>query len=87
MMLTTTGGDAPTTTASIHELRPGLDLTAARRWRAFALPVAAYFTTIIDFTIVNVAIPTIRSLHSHDTVALLRLPSPANSNGPCGSAA
>jgi EmrB/QacA subfamily drug resistance transporter len=33
--------------------RPG------QRWRAFALLVAAYFITIVDFTIVNVALPTI----------------------------
>ena len=30
-----------------------------RRWRAFALLVVAYFMTIVDFTIVNVALPTI----------------------------
>jgi EmrB/QacA subfamily drug resistance transporter len=30
-----------------------------RRWTAFALLVAAYFITIVDFTIVNVALPTI----------------------------
>jgi EmrB/QacA subfamily drug resistance transporter len=34
------------------------------RWRAFALLVVAYFITIVDFTIVNVALPTIgRRLH------------------------
>ncbi len=39
--------------------------TPARRWRAFALLVVAYFITIVDFTIVNVALPTIgRKLHS-----------------------
>ncbi len=32
---------------------------AARRWRAFALLVVAYFMTIVDLTIVNVALPTI----------------------------
>ncbi len=38
--------------------RPG------QRWRAFALLVVAYFITIVDFTIVNVALPTIgRKLH------------------------
>ncbi len=30
-----------------------------RRWRAFALLVVTYFITIVDFTIVNVALPTI----------------------------
>jgi MFS family permease len=30
-----------------------------RRWRAFALVVVAYFMTIVDLTIVNVALPTI----------------------------
>ncbi len=38
------------------------------RWRAFALLVVAYFITIVDFTIVNVALPTIgRSLHFHES--------------------
>jgi EmrB/QacA subfamily drug resistance transporter len=32
---------------------------ASQRWTAFALLVAAYFITIVDFTIVNVALPTI----------------------------
>src|ERR1043165_4779945 len=32
---------------------------ADKRWRAFILLVAAYFITIVDFTIVNVALPTI----------------------------
>jgi EmrB/QacA subfamily drug resistance transporter len=32
---------------------------ASRRWKAFALLVVAYFITIVDFTIVNVALPTI----------------------------
>jgi MFS family permease len=30
-----------------------------RRWTAFTLLVAAYFITVVDFTIVNVALPTI----------------------------
>ncbi len=39
-------------------------LMPGQRWRAFALLVAAYFITIVDFTIVNVALPTIgRRLH------------------------
>src|SRR5438105_2373677 len=33
--------------------------TSVRRWRAFALLVVAYFMTIVDLTIVNVALPTI----------------------------
>ncbi|MCU1488840.1 MAG: major facilitator superfamily 1 [Acidimicrobiaceae bacterium] len=38
--------------------------TSANRWRAFALLVVAYVITIVDFTIVNVALPTIgRKLH------------------------
>src|ERR1022692_4980324 len=36
---------------------PGL--TGSRRWQAFALLVVAYFMTIVDLTIVNVALPTI----------------------------
>jgi EmrB/QacA subfamily drug resistance transporter len=39
-------------------------LSSTQRWRAFALLVVAYFITIVDFTIVNVALPTIgRKLH------------------------
>ncbi|MGO9781767.1 MAG: MFS transporter [Streptosporangiaceae bacterium] len=39
-----------------------------RRWPAFALLVVAYFITIVDFTIVNVALPTIgRKLHFPET--------------------
>src|ERR1700751_3086100 len=34
-------------------------LTASRRWQAFALLVVAYFMTIVDLTVVNVALPTI----------------------------
>ena len=30
-----------------------------RRWRAFAILVLAYFMTIVDLTVVNVALPTI----------------------------
>ena len=33
--------------------------TESRRWRAFALLVVAYFMTIVDLTVVNVALPTI----------------------------
>src|ERR1035438_234394 len=36
---------------------PGL--TGSRRWRAFALLVVAFFMTIVDLTVVNVALPTI----------------------------
>jgi EmrB/QacA subfamily drug resistance transporter len=34
-------------------------LAPVRRWRAFALLAVAYFMTIVDLTIVNVALPTI----------------------------
>jgi EmrB/QacA subfamily drug resistance transporter len=38
------------------------------RWRAFALLATAYFMTIVDFTIVNVSLPTIgRDLHLSST--------------------
>src|ERR1039458_7070841 len=47
--------------------RPGTSQslqTLGQRWRAFALLVGAYFITIVDFTIVNAALPTIgRKLH------------------------
>src|SRR6266702_8842022 len=39
-------------------------MSAVNRWRAFALLAVAYFMTIVDLTIVNVALPTIgRKLH------------------------
>jgi EmrB/QacA subfamily drug resistance transporter len=39
-----------------------------RRWRAFALLAVSYFMTIIDLTIVNVALPTIgHKLHFSET--------------------
>jgi len=35
-----------------------------RRWRAFSLLAVAYFMTVVDLTITNVALPTIgRKLH------------------------
>ena len=38
--------------------------TSINRWRAFALLAVPYFMTIVDFTIVNVSLPTIgRELH------------------------
>jgi EmrB/QacA subfamily drug resistance transporter len=39
-------------------------MTAVNRWRAFALLAVSFFMTIVDLTIVNVALPTIgRELH------------------------
>ena len=39
-------------------------MTPINRWRAFALLAVSYFMTIVDLTIVNVALPTIgRKLH------------------------
>jgi EmrB/QacA subfamily drug resistance transporter len=39
-------------------------MTTTHRWRAFTVLAAAYFMTIVDLTIVNVALPTIgRKLH------------------------
>jgi EmrB/QacA subfamily drug resistance transporter len=41
---------------------------AAQRWRAFAVLAVAFFMTIVDLTIVNVALPTIgRKLHFSET--------------------
>jgi MFS family permease len=38
--------------------------TEVHRWRAFAVLAVSYFMAIVDFTIVNVALPTIgRKLH------------------------
>src|SRR5437660_3862018 len=38
------------------------------RWRAFAVVAVAFFMTIVDLTIVNVALPTIgRKLHFSET--------------------
>jgi EmrB/QacA subfamily drug resistance transporter len=53
--------------APVLAARPGMSQpaqTPGQRWRAFALLVVAYFITVVDFTIVNVALPTIgRKLH------------------------
>jgi EmrB/QacA subfamily drug resistance transporter len=47
---------SPTTDQTVH------------RWRAFAVLAVAYFMTIVDLTIVNVALPTIgRKLHFSET--------------------
>jgi EmrB/QacA subfamily drug resistance transporter len=47
---------SPTTHQTVH------------RWRAFAVLAVAYFMTIVDLTIVNVALPTIgRKLHFSET--------------------
>src|SRR5438552_961193 len=42
--------------------------TTLHRWRAFSVLAVSYFMTIIDLTIVNVALPTIgRKLHFSET--------------------
>jgi EmrB/QacA subfamily drug resistance transporter len=44
------------------------DEATVHRWRAFAVLAVSYFMTIIDLTIVNVALPTIgRELHFSET--------------------
>jgi EmrB/QacA subfamily drug resistance transporter len=53
---------APKHQGSAGPARPtagGPTQTEVRRWRAFPLLVVAYFMTIVDLTIVNVALPTI----------------------------
>ena len=47
----------PASSARLETHRPNEIET--RRWRAFSLLVVAYFMTIVDLTIVNVALPTI----------------------------
>jgi MFS family permease len=43
-------------------------MSGRARWRAFAVLAVAYFMTIVDLTIVNVALPTIgRKLHFSET--------------------
>ena len=50
----------PQESARPVRLKPGEPTqTESRRWRAFALLVVAYFMTIVDLTVVNVALPTI----------------------------
>jgi EmrB/QacA subfamily drug resistance transporter len=61
-----TGGRAAALAArpGTGQTTPAPGQTPGQRWRAFALLVVAYFITIVDFTIVNVALPTIgRKLH------------------------
>ena len=42
----------------------GQGLYQVRRWRAFAVLAVSFFMTVVDLTIVNVALPTIgRGLH------------------------
>jgi len=54
----------PERTGALPARIPAAGLGTSQRWRAFALLVVAYFITIVDFTIVNVALPTIgRRLH------------------------
>src|SRR5215831_13807198 len=44
--------------------RTRIAMTTIHRWRAFAVLAVSYFMTIVDLTIVNVALPTIgRDLH------------------------
>jgi EmrB/QacA subfamily drug resistance transporter len=44
------------------------ELTSSRKRRAFALLVVAYFITVVDFTIVNVALPSVgRALHFRES--------------------
>ena len=63
-LLSTEGADAPPTDTRPAGLAARLATSrppqmASQRWKAFALLVVAYFITIVDFTIVNVALPTI----------------------------
>ena len=63
-VLLSQGAAAPPagTRAAGQAARPGTGhppQTPGQRWRAFALLVVAYFITIVDFTIVNVALPAI----------------------------
>jgi EmrB/QacA subfamily drug resistance transporter len=63
-LLRTGGADAPLISTraagSAARLATGRPPQMARqRWKAFALLVVTYFITIVDFTIVNVALPTI----------------------------
>ena len=62
------------------EIQPGgMTVTAtehvpAHRWRAFAVLAVAFFMTIVDLSIVNVALPTIgRSLHFSESNLQLSL--------------
>src|SRR5262249_57395488 len=57
-----------TTTDFDREARVTAPYPTVHRWRAFAVLAASYFMTIIDLTIVNVALPTIgRELHFSET--------------------
>ena len=48
------------TSPQLSETAPGVSAgPPTRRWRAFSLLVVAYFMTIVDLTVVNVALPTI----------------------------
>ncbi len=49
----------PSASLRTETARAGVSEPVVQRWRAFALLVVAYFMTIVDLTIVNVALPTI----------------------------
>ena len=70
-VLPTEGSPPAAPRAASRTARPGTSQAApapGQRWPAFALLVVAYFITIVDFTIVNVALPTIgRKLHFPET--------------------
>jgi EmrB/QacA subfamily drug resistance transporter len=56
------------TTESHREARVTAPYPTVHRWRAFAVLAVSYFMTIVDLTIVNVALPTIgRKLHFSET--------------------
>jgi EmrB/QacA subfamily drug resistance transporter len=58
------GGDGADISLAVRPQASQPGQTPSQRWRAFALLVVAYFITIVDFTIVNVALPAIgRKLH------------------------
>jgi len=59
------GGSTRRDTSDVKEVVMKTESNAeVHRWRAFAVLAVAYFMTIIDLTIVNVALPTIgRDLH------------------------
>ena len=52
-------GTSGTARATTGGTTPPRAETPIHRWRAFAVLAVAYFMTIVDLTIVNVALPTI----------------------------
>jgi hypothetical protein len=56
-------------------------VSQVHRWRAFAVLAVAFFMTIVDLTIVNIALPTIGRAHRFCPAAMDFRPSASHKEG------